>query len=294
MRVSVGPLLLGAALMLNSPARALSQPAPADPLPPAAAEPEAAEPDAAKDDSAEDSAPTKGRLLVTAKGAGGAAIDAMIRIDTKDMGELEDGEMTFANIPPGRHAIAISAAGYVKLEQEVTIRAGEQARVDARLVAVIPPSKRVWKWTLAGSAALLGLGVLYGIHGHDRMLANRDAVVVIEDENADHSGFPAFDFDLVEPSDCGKSAAMLSQEKHAIVTNQDRFDRMCEWQTRSLIGYGVAGVGLAGVLVSVIMLTRHGEPVAVAPGQRRGRNPEIEIVPRMTADGGGVSLSVAW
>lgn len=286
MRVSVGPLLLGATLMLNGPARALSQPAPADPPPPAATEPE--------DDSADDSAPTKGRLLVAARGPGGAAIDAAIRIDTRHMGELEDGEMTFANIPPGRHAVAISAAGYVKLDQEVTIGAGEHARIDARLIAVIPPSNRVWKWTLASSAAVLGLGVLYGIHGHDRMLANGDAVVVIEDENAEHSGFPPFDFDLVEPTDCGKSAAMLSEEKHAIVTNQDRFDRMCGWKTRSLIGYGVAGVGLAGVLVSVLMLTRRGEPVAVAPGQRRGRNPEIEIMPRMTADGGGVSLSVAW
>jgi hypothetical protein len=290
MRVSVGPLLLGAALMLKGPARALSQPAPADPSPPATA----AEPAADEADPADDSAPSKGTLLVTAKGPGGAAIDASIRIDTRDMGALEDGEMTFANIPPGRHAVAISAAGYVKLEQEVTIRAGEKARLDARLVAVTPPSKRVWTWTLAGSAAILGLGVLYGIHGHDRMLANRDAVVVIEDENADHSGFPAFDFDLVEPIDCGKSAAMLSQEKHAIVVNQDRFDRMCGWKTRSLIGYGVAGVGLAGVLVSVLMLTRHGEPNAVAPGQRRGRNPDIELVPRVTADGGGVSLSIAW
>lgn len=289
MRVSIGPLLLGAALMLNGPARALSQPAPVDPPPPAATEPEAAD-----DDAADDATPTKGRLIVTAKGPGGAAIDATVRIDTKDMGDLEDGEMIFANIPPGRHAIAISAAGHVKLEQDVTIRAGEQARLDARLVAVIPPSKTVWKWTLGTSAAVLGLGVLYGIHGHNRMLANRDAVVVIEDANADHSGFPPFDFDLVEPTDCGKSAAMLSEEKHAIVTNQDRFDRMCGWKTRSLVGYGIAGVGLAGVLVSVLMLTRHGEPVAVAPGQHRGRNPEFEIVPRMTSDGGGVSLSVTW
>jgi hypothetical protein len=286
MRVFVGPLL-GLAVMLNGPGRALSQPAPADPQPPANAVPE----NAVEDGPVDDDAPTKGRLVVTAKGAGGAAIDAAVQIDTKNMGELEDGEMTFVNIPPGRHAIAITAAGYKKLEQEVTIRAGEQARLDAQLVAVIPPSKTVWKWTLAGSATLIGLGVLYGIHGHDRMLANRDAVLVVQDPNVDDTDF---DFDLVEPGDCGKSAATLSREKHAIVVNQDRFDRMCSWQTRSLIGYGVAGVGLAGLLVSIYMLTRHGEPNEVLPGQRRGRNPDVELVPMMTSDGAGASLSVAW
>ena len=288
MRVFVGPLL-GLALMLNGPGRALSQPAPADPQPPASALPDKA----TESDPTDDEAPTKGRLVVTAKGPGGTAIDAAVEIDTKNMGDLEDGEMTFVNIPAGRHAIAIAAAGYKKLEQDVTIRAGEQARLDAMLIAVIPPSKAVWKWTLAGGATLIGLGVLYGLHGHDRMLANRDAVVVVEDENAPPF-VVTFDFDLVEPSDCGKSAAWLSREKRAIVVNQDRFDRMCSWQTRSLIGYGVAGVGLAGVILSVYMLTRHGEANSVDLGRPRGRNPNIELVPTVTSDGAGASLSVAW
>ncbi len=69
MRVFVGPLL-GLALMLNGPGRALSQPAPADPQPPANALPDPA----TESVQADDEAPTKGKLVVTAKGPGGTAI----------------------------------------------------------------------------------------------------------------------------------------------------------------------------------------------------------------------------
>ncbi len=240
-------------------------------------------------DEATEEAPTKGTLVITARAPSGTAIDGAVEIDRKPMGDLEDGEMTLVNIPQGNHAVVILAEGYHRLEQSVTVRAGEEAKLDARLAVIVPPSKTLWKGTLAASAVVIGVGVLYGYRAHDRMLANRDAVVVAE---APHPNDDSFDFDLVEPGDCGKSAATLAREKHAIVVNQDRFDRMCSWQTRSLIGYGVAGVGLVGLLVSVYMLVRHGEANDYTPTPRKNGLFRPGANPR--SGGADFTLTFTW
>src|SRR5438552_1510562 len=125
---------------------------------------------------ADDETPTKGTLVITARAPNGTAIDGAVEIDRKPMGELADGEMTLVNIPQGSHAVVILAEGYHQLEQAVTVRAGEEAKLDARLAVIVPPSKTLWWGTLTASAALIGVGAIYGLHGHDRMLANRDAV----------------------------------------------------------------------------------------------------------------------
>ena len=265
MRVFVSLLLLGFAAMPSAPARA------------------------GDDEAAPDEAPAKGSLVITVKAPDGLPIDADVEIDHKPMGNVEDGELTLVNIPAGSHALVILAQGYQRFEHAVAVQGGEEAKLDARLIAIVPPSQAAWKWTLAGSAMLVGVGAIYGHYGHDRMLANRDAVVVVE---APHPDDDSFDFDLVEPADCGKSAATLAREKHAIVVNQDRFDRMCSWQTRSLIGYAVAGVGLAGVLVSVYMLTRHGEPGEYTPGPRKRSLFRPSANPR--SDGVDLWLTLIW
>lgn len=271
MRLFVGLLLIRGALMPSAQARADD---PAHDRAP---------------DRADDEAPTKGSLVITARAPNGTAIDGEVEIDHKPMGDLEDGEVTLVNIPQGSHAVAIVAEGYHRFEQAVTVRADEEAKLDARLVVIVLPSKTLWKWTLGTSVALLGVGAIYGYRGHDRMLANRDAVVVIE---APHPGDDSFDFDLVEPPDCGKSAAALARDKHAIVVNQDRFDRMCGWKTRSLIGYGVAGMGLAGLLVSVYMLTRHEEANDYTPTPRKRSLFRPSANPR--SDGAELTLTFTW
>lgn len=271
MRRLVGLLWVGCALIPSAAARA------DDP------------PSDQSGDAAGDETPTKGSLVITARAPNGTAIDASVEIDRKPMGDLEDGEMTLVNIPQGSHAVVILAQGYHRLEQAVTVRAGEEAKLDARLAVIVPPSNTLWKGTLAASAVVIGAGVLYGYHGHNRMLANRDAVVVTE---APHPGDNSFDFDLVEPADCGKSATTLALEKHAIVANQDRFDRMCSWKTRSLIGYGVAGVGLVGLVVSVYMLVRHGEANEYTPTPRKNGLFRPGANPR--SDGADFTLTFTW
>jgi hypothetical protein len=271
MRRLVGLLLIGCALSPSAAARADDPPS-----------------DTSGDEGG-DEAPTKGTLVITARAPNGTAIDGAVEIDRKPMGDLEDGEMTLVNIPQGNHAVVILAEGYHRLEQAVAVRAGEEAKLDAHLAVIVPPSKTLWKGTLAASAVVIGVGVLYGYHGHDRMLANRDAVVVTE---APHPNDDRFDFDLVEPVDCGKSAAALALEKHAIVVNQDRFDRMCSWKTRSLIGYGVAGVGLVGLLVSVYMVVRHGEANEYTPTPRKNGLFRPGANPR--SDGADFTLTFTW
>ena len=272
MRVLLRLLLLGLALTIV-PARALSQPAPP-----------AAEP-AAEADTDEDDETSKGTLVVTARSQkGGAIADVAVSIDSKPMGELDDGEMTLTNIPEGRHAIVIEARGYKKFEQSVTVREGERAKLDALLVAEAPRRKpALWKWTLGASIPMLISGAAYGYHSRSRTLANRRAIVVAPAPNPE-GGFYANPLPIHTKS-CGQSAERIAFESHAIVVNQDRFDRMCSWRDRTFIAYGIGGVGLVAAAISIYMLTtdRRADPLY-----------SLAIVPTVSPDGGGASLSLAW
>jgi hypothetical protein len=283
MRMLLRLLLLGLALTIV-PARALSQPAPP-----------ADEPAAKADtDEDEDDETSKGTLVVTARSQkGGAIADVAVSIDSKPMGELDDGELTLTNIPEGRHAIVIEARGYRRFEQSVIVREGERAKLDALLVAEAPQRKpALWKWTLGASIPMLAAGVAYGYHSRNRTVANRDAIVISPAPNPD-GGFWA-DPKPVQTRNCGQSAERVALELHSVVVNQDRFDRMCTWHGRTFIWYGVGGVGLVAAAISIYMLTtdRHADPVYSVDARRNSR--EIAIVPVVSPDGAGASLSLAW
>ena len=214
MRVLLRLVLVGLALTTIAPARARAQPAP-----PA-------------DKGEADDETSKGTLVVTARSQNGGAIeDIAVTIDSKPMGGLEAGEVTLTNIPGGRHAIVIEARGYRKFEQSVMVREGERARLDALLVAEVPrPKPALWKWTLGGSVPMIVAGVAYGYYGHTREFANKDAILIVPAPNPD-GGFFA-NPTPIQTNDCGKDAAGIAFVRHAVVVNQDRFDRMCAWRDR--------------------------------------------------------------
>jgi hypothetical protein len=274
MRVLLRLPLVGLALT-TGPARALSQPA-------------------AKADTDEDDETSKGTLVVTARSQkGGAIADVAVAIDNKPMGELDDGEMTLTNIPEGRHAVVIEAPGYKKFEQSVMVREGERAKLDAMLVAEAPRRKpALWKWTLGVSIPTLAAGVAYGYHSRNRMVANRAAIAITPAPNPE-GGFYA-DHKPIQTRNCGQSAERIAVEMHSIVVNQDRFDRMCAWHDRTFIAYGIGGIGLVAAAISIYMLTtdRRADPLYSVDTRRKSR--EIAIVPTVSPDGGGASLSLAW
>jgi len=270
-------LVFGLALTIGH-ARAQSQPSP----PPADDEPAAK--DAAGGDEADDGT-SKGTLVVTARSQkGGAVANVAVTIDNKPMGELDDGALTLTNIPEGRHAIVLEARGYQKLEQSVMVHEGQRAKLEALLVAEVPPPKpKLWKWTLGASVPMIVIGLGYGYHSHTRAFANRDAIVVTPAPNPD-GGFYA-DPKPIQTNDCGKDAARLAFVRHSVVANQDRLDRMCMWRDRSFIAYGFAGVGLIGAFISIYMLTMDRRADPLAP---------VAIVPTVTPDGAGAQLSIVW
>jgi hypothetical protein len=294
MRVLLRLLLVSIALAIG-PARALSQPAPPADAPPASAGDDKSEAAPAKETHTDEDAETsKGTLVVTARSQNGGAIaDVAVSIDSKPMGELDGGELTLTNIPEGSHAIVIEARGYRKFEQSVMVREGERAKLDALLVAEAPRRKpALWKWTFGASIPLLVAGVAYGYHSRNRTLANRDAIVVMPARNSD--GALYLDPKPIETKDCGQSAEHIAVERHSVVVNQDRFDRMCSWRDRTFIAYGLGGVGLVAASISIYMLTmdRRADPVYSLDARRRSR--EIAIVPTVSPDGAGASLSLIW
>jgi hypothetical protein len=270
----LGLLLLvlpGIALTTVAPVSARAQPAPS------------ADTDRAKDKDDADDETSKGTLVVTARSQKGAIAEVAVTIDAKPMGELEDGEMTLTNIPGGRHAIVIEAPGYQRFEQSVTVQEGERARLDALLVAEVPRAKPpLWKWTLGVSVSMLVAAGAYGLYGHSREFANRDAIVVSGAPNPD-GGFYA-NPTPIQTNDCGKNTAEIAFIRHAVVLNQDRFDRMCTWRDKTFIALGLGGVGLIGAFVSLYMLTT----------DRRADPGGLGIVPTVTPHGGGASLSLTW
>jgi hypothetical protein len=276
-----GPLrLLGLLLLVPlgiAPTTLAPLPARAQPAP-------SADTDQAQDKDDADDETSKGTLVVTARSQkGGAIADVAVTIDTKPMGELEDGEMTLTNNPGGRHAIAIAAPGYQRFEQSVIVREGERTRLDALLVAEVQRAKPpLWKWTLGVSVSVLVAAGAYGLYGHSREFANRDAIVISGAPNPD-GGFYA-NPTPIQTNDCGKSTAEIAFIRHAVVLNQDRFDRMCTWRDKTFIALGFGGVGLIGAFVSLYMLTT----------DRRADPGGLGIVPTVTPHGGGASLSLTW
>jgi hypothetical protein len=236
-------------------------------------------------------------LLVKARSdRGGSVRGGTVIIDDEPRGQLVNGKLTVTDVDEGRHTVAINVGGFRRFEEIVTVRAGEQATLDAQLhglpaaVAVerplpgaggspVPeaPSLRpsgLWKVSLAAGAAIVAAGGGYALYAFERRQSWLPKVPT-----------------SIGPGECGEDAATLMAKAPTI--DFHAFDRTCHFHTRIYVGYAIAGVGAAAAIVSLIMLTR--DPVAADGHAARERSrPGLAIAPLIAPDLAGAQLAVAW
>jgi hypothetical protein len=235
-----------------------------------------------------------GALAVRASSASGGPIAVgTVMIDEEPRGTLAAGSATVSDLTAGRHVLAIEAGGYQRFEQAVTIRAGEQATLDAQLLerdappepAVVAGNAGLWKVSF-GASLLVGVAG-GGLAAYSFYRMTRDDVLTDAVPEAD---LPALE---VTSDDCGRSPGEIRAQKRAIVSNPEVFAAACTWKTRIYYGFGVAGVGAVGAVVSLVMLTRRSSPER-ARTSSRDKRPEVAVTPIVTPGLTGASLSVAW
>lgn len=290
-------LLLGLMVTTLGQARALAQPAPdvgeasAQPGNAPNAQPGNA-PTAQPGNAPISDRPAGGMLVVNARTQGGVAIDnGTVIVDEEPRGKLDGGTLTVIGIAEGRHTVAIEAAGFRRFEQAVTIRGSAQMSLDARLldrVAPFSPSHRtVWKVSLAASAGVAVAGVgftAYSLGKMDSQLAQGELQIMGNNGAS------------IGSDDCGKSYQQVLDAHGSTLTSfhYAALERACTWKTRSYLGLAASGIGVVGVLVSLIMLTRDTGPTESPATAARGKEPAVAIVPIVTPGGGGASFSLRW
>lgn len=228
-----------------------------------------------------------GTLTVKARSqTGGAITSGKVMIDEEPKGSLASGRLTLTGLAEGRHTLAIEAGGYQRFQETVTVRAGEQASLDAVLLEkdkVVPPSpsppssssKLLWKVSLAAGVVLVAGGGGYAYY------SNSNVGPQVKHING-----------AVGEGDCGKDDATVMGTNPAI--DLHAFHRSCTWHYRTYGGFAVGAVGVVGAVASLIMLTRDTGPAEKPQTGARSRKPSVAIVPTFTLDGGGASLSVTW
>lgn len=279
-------LLLGLMVTALGPASALAQPAPG-------VSEASAQPGSAPIADQPIGAPTvDGTLVVTARTQGGGALDhGTVIVDEEPRGKLDGGTLTVIGLAEGRHTVTIEAGGYLRFEQTVTIQGSAQASIDARLldrVAPASPSPRTaWKVSLAASAGVVVAGV--GLTAYSRSQMNHQI------ESGELQVMGNF-VGSITADDCGKSYQQILDAHGGSVTSfhYATLERACTWRTRSFVGLAASGVGVVGVLVSLIMLTRETSPSEAPAAAARGKQPAVAIVPIVTPGGGGASFSLRW
>jgi len=242
-----------------------------------------------------DTSSITGTLVVKAKGQAGVAIkDGAVMVDEDRKGELASGKLTVTGLTEGRHTVAIEAGGYRRFEETVTIHGDEQASLNAILIEkeVPPPppsSNLVWKVSLGASIGVLAAGGGFAAYSFyikvNGWLEPSVLNIVSSDKTAS-----------VGSGDCGKPYQQILDDSNPKVTsfNYSALQRACTWKTRTYIGYGIGGIGVIGAVASLIMLTRDSAPSEKSPTGARGKQSDVAIVPILTPDGGGASLTVRW
>lgn len=89
-----------------------------------------------------------------------------VRIDTVERGVAP----LDLSLPPGEHAIALSASGYLPFERTLTLAPGAQFTLDAQLelIPALPLEQDPLFWiVVAGSVVAVGLSVGLGIYGYE-------------------------------------------------------------------------------------------------------------------------------
>ncbi|HMG21441.1 MAG TPA: hypothetical protein VK607_09000, partial [Kofleriaceae bacterium] len=95
---------------------------------------------------------------------------------------------------------------------------------------------------------------------------------------------------------CGSDGDTLRREYPGIDVHS--FDRACTWTTRTYLGYGIAGVGAAVAVASLIILTRDPAPsdsgATAARTSRRGSRSALALGPLVAPGLAGAQLAVDW
>lgn len=226
---------------------------------------------------------------------GGAVRGGTVIIDDEPRGQLVNGRLTVTDVDEGRHTVAISVGGFRRFEEIVTVRGGEQARLDAQLhglpgappasSAALPaagaasdtPSLRpspLWKLSLVAGAATAAAGGAYAWYSYDRQQAWVGRLNARVGEGA-----------------CGDDPTALMTRFPAI--DLAAFRKTCDWHTRIVYGYVVAGIGATAAVVALILLTRDpassdSHAAAAHPGAR------LAITPLIAPDLAGAQIAVPW
>lgn len=231
-----------------------------------------------------------GTLVVRATTqSGGEPRTAKVIVDEELKGELTGGKLTVTGVSEGRHTIAIEAAGFRRFEEIITVHGGEQVPVNARLLDKAPikappadePHGRSsgWKyvfWTTVG-VGLAGAGFSgYAFYKQDKLTS---AVA------------PTPGTAAITPDDCSNKAQAKMR-----LSDPGKLDELCSWHDRHVYsGWGTGIVAGSMAILSGYMWYRNTrQPDGERTATRPGRRPELAIVPVVTPDGGGASLSVRW
>jgi len=238
---------------------------------------------------------SEGSVLVVARSDGGGAVrGGRVIVDDDARGALVSGKLMVPGVAEGRHTIAISADGFRRFEEIVTVRGGEQATVAALLHresvapppdapappapaaasgADVPPDPALgpsplWKVVLAIGVGAAAAGGGYAWYSNDRQQAHAALVRA-----------------TVGNDRCGDSDASLLANPGI---DLPAFRRACTWHSRTYVGYAIAGAGAAAAIASLIMLSRDPSPGAA------GAKPELAFAPLVARGIAGAELSLAW
>jgi hypothetical protein len=239
-----------------------------------------------------------GALIVNARSKSGAAVDGgKVIIDEDRKGVLAGGRLVVTGLAEGRHVVAIETSGLERFEASVAIRGGEQATLDAVLVdrdAPAPVSQShalAWKVSLGTGLAVAAAGGALAFYSWEKM---KDPEVLYAPADGDDAPTVDKPSQLVDVSDCGKTAAQIAHDKHSKVTNPAALDHACTWRKPNIAGFVVLGVGGAVAIGSLVMLIRDPGSSETAPTGARNKKPEVAIAPILLPDLAGATLSVTW
>jgi len=233
-----------------------------------------------------------GALTVKAVSQTGAVIaNGNVTIDDQARGPLVAGRLTVNNLAEGRHVLGVEARGYRRFEETVTIRAGEPATINALLLIrdaarePAPDRSGLWRASFITSVAVAALGGAFAGYSF------------YQQESGDPEPHPEVEGQIVPQltnNECSLSVAEIKEQKHIIVGNEAEFRRKCDWHPRIFYGFGVAGIGVVGALVSFVMLSREsGSSEPLRTGERSAQR-RVAVTPIVTPSLTGASLSVTW
>ncbi|HET7506112.1 MAG TPA: hypothetical protein VFK02_34065 [Kofleriaceae bacterium] len=235
------------------------------------------------DDDPGDSA-GNGTLVVDIRDQVGDPLDGgSVIVDGQPRGRLSRGRLIVAGIGRGQHRVAIEALGYRRLDRRIEVHYGEQVALEARLTEEDPPAasdRRLrWKLALGASAAVVVAGGLFTVYAGDK------------EHTAVNALNPTGGFRPITSDDCGKSRTQIMNETGVQSFDFDSFQSACTWRTVSSVSLIVGGVGIVGIAVSLIMLTRDDD---TPPTRARRTKPRVAVAPLVAPGVGGASVSLTW